>query len=121
MGIFDFVSTIQETSETHPKRDFKTRYYRCGFVKAKEAVITYATKYKYNLKNINDAHGEIYLQTNKFHMMVSIIQINPIETAIDVKVQTYRTLGFHKPSKLILEIYQELNNMLTYKGAGLHP
>lgn len=121
MGLLDFVSNTQETKEMHAKKEFRTRYYRSGYTKTKEAVLAYATKNDYYVRNVNDTHGEIYIQTNKFHMMISIIQINPLETAVDVKTQTYKALGFHKPGKLITEIYTELNNKLAFKGLSLHP
>lgn len=120
MGMLDFISNTQETSEMHSKKEFRTRYYRCGYTKAKEAVVNFAEQNGYHLRDVNDTHGEIYIQTNKFHLMISIIQINPLETAIDIKSQVYRVLGFHKPGKLINEIYAELNSKLKFKGISLH-
>jgi hypothetical protein len=121
MGLLDFISNTEETRENHPRREFKTRYFRCGYTKTKEAIIKYAEANDIGVRDINDTHGEIYLQTRAYHMMISIIQVTPLESAVDVKVQSYRPIGFFKPRKLITALYEELKDKLQFKGAGLHP
>lgn len=121
MGMFDFLSNTEETKENHHKREFKTRYFRCSYTKTKEAVLNYANANDIGVRDVNDTHGEIYLQTRTYHMMISIIQLTPLESAVDVKVQCYRPIGFFKPRKLINDLYEELKNKLQFKGAGLHP
>lgn len=121
MALLDFIKNTEETSERHRNRDFLTCYYRSSYTKVKEAVIRFAEKNKIDVRDINDEHGEIYLQTRAFHIMVSVVQVNALETAVDLKVQTYGFIGFNKPAKLIKSCYKELNDTLTLKGKALHP
>lgn len=121
MGLFGFMSTLEESKERHSSKDLMTHYYKCAYNKVKTAVLDYAKQQKLDVRSINDEHGEIYLQSRSYHMIVSIIQVNPLETAMDVKVQSYQVLGLYKPKKKIMDIYQYCNSKLTFKGVGLHP
>ena len=121
MGLFDFVKTAAETAELHSNGALRTRYYKTGYRQVKEKILQYAALHKITVRNVNDTHGEIYLQTNSYHVMVSIIQVNPLETAVDLKSNTYGVLGFNKPIKLVLSIYEYLNEVLEFKGVSLHP
>lgn len=119
--MFDFVKTSAETAELHPNKDLRTRYYKTGYKQVKERVLEFAQLKKVSIRNIDDTHGEIYLQHNSFHIIVSVIQVNPLETAVDIKTNTYGILGFSKPIRLVLETYAYLNEKLEFKGVSLHP
>ncbi len=121
MGLFDFVKTSAETSELHASRQLRTRYYKTGYTQVKKYIEDYAQRKKIDVRNINDEHGEIYLQSNKYHIIVSVIQVHPRETAVDIKTNTYGVFGFSKPVKLIGELYAYLNEKLEFKGVSLHP
>ena len=121
MGFFDIFTNYAETKELHKDGSLRTRYYKTNYRKAKEVVLQYATDKKLEVRNVDDNHGELYLQNSRFHMIVSVIQVTPLETAIDVKVQTYAIAGLGKPKKLCLELYKRCNEHLTYKGVSLHP
>jgi hypothetical protein len=121
MGFFDFLSNNAETSELHSVMDLRTRYYKTSYKKVKEQVEAYAEEQNITVKHVNDVHGEIFLQTGNYHMIVSIIQVTPLETAVDMKVQTYKLMGMSLPKKLILQMYAFLNINLTFKGTSLHP
>ncbi len=121
MGFLNFISNFSETSETHPKKTLMTRYYRTRYSVVKDVVISYAKKNNYNINSIDDKHGEIFIQTTKFHLIISVIQVSVIETAVDAKVQTYKIFGFNKPQRIIEDLFTFLDKNLEFKGTGLHP
>ncbi|MCK5762311.1 MAG: hypothetical protein KAH16_05380 [Candidatus Izimaplasma sp.] len=121
MGLKDLISNFAETSETHPNSILKTRYYRTRYTNTKNAVIDYAKKNDLIVNSVDDKHGELFIQTTKYHFIVSIVQLNVLETAVDVKVQTYKILGLNKPQSIIENLFAYLDKSLDFKGAGLHP
>lgn len=121
MGLREFFSNSAETRELHNDVELRSRYYKISYKKARIKVEDYCNLVGINIKDINDDHGEIYLQTAKYHMIVSIVQVTPLETAIDMKVETYQIIGRGIPKKKILELYKYLNDELSFKGVGLHP
>ncbi|MFK5882737.1 MAG: hypothetical protein QM489_00105 [Candidatus Izemoplasma sp.] len=121
MGLFEYASNYSETKELHSNPNLQTRYYRNNYKIAKEVLINYAKNNKINIRNINDTHGEIYLQTQKYHVISTIVQITPLETAVELKVQTYYVIGRYRALKIIKKIYNEFDNKLVFKGVSLHP
>ena len=109
MGFFDFASNVAETRELHQKTHLRTRYYRTSYVNLKSIVLAYANVNNINVISEDDIHKEIFLQSNKFHMIVSIVQVTPLESAVDLKVQSYRLIGLFKPDKIILDLFKHLN------------
>ena len=121
MGLFDFSSNLAETTELHVNPNLRTRYYKSRYTNLKEIVINYAKENNLFLKSVNDTHGEVFLQANRFHIIISIVQVNPLETAIDIKVQTYKLIGLFKPLKIITTLYNYSDTKAEFKGTGLHP
>jgi hypothetical protein len=121
MGLKDFVSNNKETKELHSDPQLRSRYYKTNFKKARLAVEAFADSKGIVIVNVDEAHGEMFLQTTKYHMIVSIVQVTPLETAVDVKVQTYQLIGRNVPKQRILDLYAHLNDALEFKGVGLHP
>ncbi len=121
MGLLDFTKTISETSERHNDRELLTRYYKTSYTKVKEQIEVFCNKTGMTIDNIDDNHGEIFIKTKKLHIIISVIQVSPIETAVDIKVQTYGLIGLNLPKKTVLAIYNHLNNTLSFKGVSLHP
>ena len=121
MGIMNFISNFAETSERHIKGMLRTRYYRTSYTKVKNSVIDYANEHDYIVNSIDDKHGEIFVQTTKFHLIITVLQINSLETSVDVKVQTYKIIGMNKPQRVIENLYSYLDKSIEYKGVGLHP
>lgn len=121
MGLFDFTKTLCETKERHADKDLRTRYYKASYTKVKEQLVRYCEQNGLTVENVNDTHGEILVQTSKMHAIISVIQITPLETAVDIKVQTYGVFGMNIPRKTVLSIYEHLNKTLAFKGVGLHP
>ncbi len=121
MSFLKFISNFAETRETHSNNILKTRYYRTRYSVIKDVVIRYAKENDYIVNSIDDKHGEIFVQTTKFHLIISIIQLTVIETAVDVKVQTYKIFGLNKPIMIIEDLFNFLDKNLEFKGTGLHP
>lgn len=121
MGFFDFAKTILETREMHALPDLRTHYYKTNFKKTKAVVVDYANRHDLSIPTVDDAHGELYLQAKNYHIIVSIVQVTPLETAVDFKVQFYSLMGFNRPKKQILAFYDYLDKNLPFKGTSLHP
>jgi len=121
MGLKTFLTNNAETRETHTDPDLRSRYYRTTFKKVRLTIEQYCDDEGIVVVNVDESHGEMFLQTSKHHMIASIIQVNPLETAVDLKVQTYQLIGRNIPKARIIKMYKYLNENLTFKGVGLHP
>ena len=121
MGIKTFLSNNAETRELHTDPDLRSRYYKTNFKKVREVIEQFCDNEGIVVVNVDVSHGEMFLQTTKYHMIVSIIQVTPLETAVDLKVQTYQLIGRNVPKSKIMKLYDYLNNNLSFKGVGLHP
>ncbi len=121
MGLMDYISNNAETNEKHTNRNLRTRYYRTSYNKLKNTIIDYANEKDYIVNNIDDQHGEIFIQTTKFHLIITLLQVNSLETSVNIKVQTYKILGLNKPQRVIENLYTFLNQKEQFKGIGLHP
>lgn len=121
MGFFDFFSNEAETRELHKNIELKSRYYKASFKKIKDQIEVYCKNNKIAMEHIDEAHGEVFLQTSNYHVIVSIVQMNPLESSVDMKVQTYSLIGRNIPKKTILKIYEFLDSKLQFKGTNLHP
>jgi|LGOV01.1.fsa_nt_gb hypothetical protein len=121
MGIKTFLSNNAETRELHSNPELRSRYYKTTFKKVKALIEEYCEKHGIVVVNVDETHGEMFLQTTKYHMIASIIQVNPFETAVDLKVQTYQLIGRNVPKVRVLKMYEYLNSNLSFKGVGLHP
>lgn len=121
MGFMSFISNTAETQELHSNPSLRSRYYKTNYKKAKALLLEYVAASKANVRNIDDEHREIFIQNDRFHIIVSFVQISPIETSVDLKVEVYKIAGFNRPYKKIQEIYAYFNKNLDFKGTGLHP
>lgn len=120
MGLMDLLTNFAETNERHQNKRLITRYYRSSYKKIKNVIIDYANEFNYIVSNIDDKHFEIFIQSTKFHIIITILQNNPLETAVDVKVQTYKVFGLNKPKSVIEDLFDFLDKKLEFKGVGLH-
>jgi len=121
MAFFDFVSTIAETKETHQRMQLRTRYYKTRYNKMKDQILDYCKVSNLYVKNEDDVHGELFLQANGYHMIVSIVQVSPMECAVDIKVQTYGLIGLFKPMKIIQKCFAYIDKKVEFKGVELRP
>ena len=120
MGIMSFITNFAETSEKHFNKSLQTHYYRTSYTKVKNKIIDYANEFDFIVNSIDDKHGEIFIQTTKFHLIMTLFQVNALETSVDVKVQTYKIFGMNKPQRVITNLFTYLDRNLEFKGIGLH-
>ena len=121
MGVMSFFNNTAESKELHSEVALRSRYYKTNYQKSKAVVIEYAGTINANVRNIDDVHREVFLQHNRFHIIVSFVQINPYETSVDFKVEYYGLIGMNRPVKRILDFYAYLDKNLQFKGTSLHP
>lgn len=121
MGLFDVFSNIAETKEKHALSALQTHYYKTNYKGAKAALLNHVSNEEWTLESENDTFGEMLIRGKKFHMIATIIQTYPSETAIDLKVQTYYFFGLNRPKKIINQTFSTLNQTLSLKGLGLKP
>lgn len=121
MSFTEFFHTTCETRELHSAKELRTRYYRNNFKQCLEALKQLAKQDELDLKNVNEAHGEVYLLGNGFDCIVTMIQVTPIETSIDFKINYFSTIGLGRPKKKAIYFYQFLDKALQFKGVSLHP
>lgn len=121
MSITSFFLSTAETRELHSDSGQRTRYYRNSFKDCLKVVEKLANEYKMDVREVNNQHGEIYLIGNGFDAIITAIQLNPIETGIDIKINYFSFAGFGRPRKRIVEFYKYFDNNLKFKGVSLHP
>ena len=120
MGIRSFFDTIAETKEIHVEESMRTHYFRHSYKHVRDEFISYAEKKGYTVKNVNDTHHEIFIQHKNHYIIATVTQINPVETALDLKVGMEALFGLNRPKKIIAGIYADLKKSMTFKGVGLH-
>lgn len=120
MAISNFFINTLETREMHRDGDLRTRYYRNNFDQCLEVVRTMAQKSALEVRDVNKTHGEIYLLGDGFDVIVTVSQINPIESGVDFKINYFSTFGWGRPKKRIMEFYKFLDAKLKFKGVSLH-
>jgi hypothetical protein len=121
MGLFDVFSNLSESKETHPLSSMRTHYYKTNYQTLKKTLLDLAKASQWQIESENDTYGEVFIRGKKFHMIATIIQTYPSETAIDLKVQTYYFFGFNRPKKIIQSTFEKLNQKVSLKGLGLKP
>ena len=121
MSIKSFFSPSCETRELHTDPELRTRYYRNKFKDVIIGLRKVASQNAMEVRDVNDIHKEVYMLGNGFDAIVTITQISPIEAGIDLKVNTFSGIGMGRPKKKALKIYQDLKEILKFKGISLHP
>lgn len=121
MSVAAFFQTTCETRELHSDAQLRTRYYRNNFSQAKEAAEKIAAEERLEVRNVDALHGEIYLLGNGYDAIITAIQVTPIETGIDLKINWFGFIGLGRPKKVALKLYQSFDRLLKFKGVSLHP
>lgn len=122
MSLSSYLANASETRELHSVVKLRSRYYKTNYQKCKEQVLAYVkTLGGAMVEHVDDDHKELFVQGKKFHIIFSFVQVNPIETSIDIKVEQYGLMGMHRPRKRIIEAYEFLDQRLPFKGVSLHP
>lgn len=121
MSFTSFFHTSCETRELHSDSNLRTRYYRNSFKQCHEALQKLQTSLDFDIRDVNKEHGEVYIISNGYDIIATLTQVNPIETAIDLKVNYFSFIGMGRPKKRVVSLYKALDNELKFKGVALHP
>lgn len=121
MSLSSFFASTCETRELHLDAQLRTRYYRNSFKDVVAAFEQIAKTEQLDVRDVNHVHGEIYLLGNGFDCIVTVAQISPIESGIDLKINYFSFTGMGRPKKKAIELYKRLDALLKFKGVSLHP
>ena len=113
MGFLDVFKTTAETSEHTLNPALKSKYYKANYKAVKEAILAYAKERKLRVEHVDDDHHELFIKGRKFHIIVTVLQLKPTKTSVDIKVQKYSFIGLNKPFKEIKMLYRYLDTHLT--------
>jgi len=115
-----FFANSVETREQHKNENLRTRYYKNNFEQVKNCLEKICKEEDMQLQQVNKKFGDIYICAYDFEIFATVIEITPIETSVDLKINYFATFGFGKPEKKAIHIYERLNKMLIFKGTMLH-
>ncbi len=120
MKFKDYFSNDFETTEDSHIPELRSRYYRTTSNKAKEVVLKLVEHENAKIKNIEDQYNEIFFQGANYTCIITIISPRISETAIDIKITTYKILPFGLGKKIIERMYKYLDSQLPFKGVSLY-
>jgi len=120
MKFREYFSNDFETGESHSIPSLKTRYYRCRNEVAKETVIKMVELEKGVVKALIDEHHEIFFQCPSYTSTITLTNTRIGETAIDIKVTTYKLIPRGVGKKIIERLYKHLDSKLPFKGVSLY-
>jgi len=102
-----------ETKDSAQDPELVTRYYRNNYRVTKEAVLAKAKNLGFQLRHEDDERKEHLLVSNSGEIIISMVNVTPIETAVDFTINTTGALSFGQGKKIITALYNELNKELT--------
>ncbi len=112
----NFFQTSCETRELHSDADLRTRSYRNSFVQAKAAIEEVGKIIGFEIRGFDQTYGEIDCIGNGYEAIITALQMSPIETHINIKLNVFSVFGFGRPKKLCVRIYSELDKRLKNRG-----
>ncbi len=121
-NIVNFFSTMCETADSNKdpnKKMLITHYYTSNYEKAKSA-ISNVCQNALNLQmvNIDDHYHELFFESKKAYIIVTVGIISPYEISVDAKVKVNSLMGLNKPQKMLDAFYKELGKKLILKRIG---
>ncbi len=120
MKIRDYFSNDFETGEEHYLPSLKTRYYRCRLEDAKNTILRLIESEKGVVKAMIDEHHEIFYVTPNYSATITYINTRIGETAIDIKITTYKLIPWLAGKKAIEKMYRYFDANLPFKGVSLY-
>lgn len=118
MGIFDGFKKHYETGDQVSDSILVTHYYRNNYQQVKKGLLETAETLNFNVTYINDERKEFVLKRKDCEIIVTVINITPIETTVDFTVNTNGFFSFGKGRKVIDDLYKDLDKRLMFKGRG---
>ena len=115
-----FFSSSAETREMHKNEKLRTRYYKNGIKQIKNVFEKICNEEDMQLQQFDERWGDIYICSYGYEVFVTVSMISPIESGIDLKVNYFSSMGFNRPEKKIIHLYERLDQMLNFKGTMLH-
>ena len=109
-----------ETSERNKKEELKTHYYKASFQNILKAFNKIAEDEWMEVHEYNETYGEIYLVGDGYECIVTVTEISRYESGVDFKINYFSVLGFGRPHKLAVKLYDLLDKELPFKGKELH-
>jgi len=116
MGIFDGVRKHYETGDGVTDPLLMTHYYRNNFKQVKAALVETTKELKFNMTYENDERKEFVLKRGDSEVIVTVVNITPIETTVDFTVNTFGVLSFGKGRTIIQSLYKDLDKRLMLKS-----
>lgn len=116
-----------ETKEAHEDEQLRSRYYKVTNAHAIKAVKELLeSSSEYELLSVSEERGEFSAATRrgkKAFIVITVISVRPFETAIDFSVTTNTNIlpfDFGWSRRVILDLYEKLNQRLPYIGSGIN-
>jgi hypothetical protein len=116
-----------ETRENHEDEQLRSRYYKTtntNAIKVVKELIESSPDYE--LLSVSEERGEFSVATRrgkKAFIVITVISVRPFETAIDFSVTTDTKVlpfDFGWSRRVILDLYNKLNQRLPYIGSGIN-
>lgn len=120
MRFKDYFNNDFETGENHYLPELKTRYYRCTKEQAIEAVLALVEEENAQMKDIVEQYNEYFFQGKDYTCIITITGTRIAETAIDIKVTTYKLIPRGLGKKIIERMYKYFDSKLPFKGVSLY-
>ena len=118
--MINIFTTSLETSERNKKEELKTHYYKTSFQGVLKALNKIAEEGWLEIHEYNETYGEIYLVGDGYECIVTVTEMNRYESGVDFKINYFSIMGFGRPYKLAVKLYDLLNKELPFKGKELH-
>ncbi|PLT31193.1 hypothetical protein [Peribacillus deserti] len=124
MGLLTRFNRICETSDKNKLPELRTHYYKANSAKAFAAVEEVLRSIpNCRIVNISKEHGEVSAELPSPHsfLVVTIVAVQPNETAVDFIISSERTSltgMFPSLKKQAVALYQELDQKLPYLSKG---
>lgn len=120
MRFKDYFSNDFETGDNHILPALRTRYYRSRNEDAKDAVLKIIKEEKGTVKEIIEDYNEIFFQAPQYTATITVLSPRINETAIDIKITTYKLIPRGLGIKIIERLYKKIDSKLSFKGIGLY-
>jgi len=120
MRFKDYFTNDFETEENHYLPELRTRYYRCNLDAAKNAISELIKNEKAVLKDVVDTYNEYFIQGQNYTCIITLTSTRVSETAIDIKITTYKVIPRGLGKKIIERMYKFFDSKLPFKGVSLY-
>ena len=120
MKFKDYFNNDFETLEDHYIPELRTRYYRCTADAAKKTVMDLIEHEQAKLREVVEQYNEIFFQGSNYTCIITVISPRIAETAIDIKITTYKAIPAGAGKKIIDRMYKYLDSKLSFKGVSLY-